>query len=1516
MPLIQKIEISNFLNTERGASSSVWQPRWPHQVFDLGGLNSALNIPNGKGKSSMVMAVLAMLAGDRKAVKEVRDFAFAPQRQSHYTHIRIQVLVSSATSGGADLLSHAGGEPGGDPMVFGVYGNSGENGELKFYSYQGRFEDCPIAHTNGFNHTFVDNKTFHTQLDAAPKTFPANRQEGTDRAWRDHVQTVFDMASLQQQLVYQKLRGAEGGHGYFDVPNPPGADYSASVFYERLAPELLVEGMGELGEEDERGIEDTIHTKASQLIVQKHKSEQQEKMLVRAGNTLAVLEKLAEARAGLAEAKRGYDEHRDKLSVEFATLKYVLIEKPIPGVPCPPDDALAQAMVMQEGKWFLPDRVMAEFTGEPASEVNRRSEERNGLALEKADRSQVIDFACHIKTRDARGKPNQLYSRDTALALMQVTSKFTGEWTRQTAIDALIRAFDWVETHGDTNPAREIRKADQAALATKNERLKQLKGEFDDHNQKWSDLVLEQSRVGEKQNAYRAMRDSGLFTEAELASPEETGKTVHGAFEEATRALDLHNRRMARLADVHELWMVYQHEHPETPPAALADRLQADQQATRYAHGEALAARNEARKLRVPAQKRVDDAKAALQKAGSRLTLFRQTAPAEARFAKVFGEASPVGLANALHKALEEAKSRINSIEVERTTLAAPLGALRAFREEHGDADPSAWLAARQAEWAARGNRIAELGDDLKELKILRAGLDKAVIVAGEVARKAAGVAGGDHSPLHDAIEGMRLDQTRRESAFTLFSALLHSPVYKTAAEARDAAARLENAGIEAPVFLYEELASFCRTGEISMGSAFAHTWLVGIRTRQVECLLDPSLVEREKASLDESIERLGQEIETAERERAKYSPESEGASRAREAAKALAGGHEAREAALADEWGSLNGSVPELEAKATPEMTMVIRDTERHRAEFAGVTEASLMEAMKACEVEESDAVADQSAIEARITASEADVDARQTALNDSNLAALQIERLRKLQAYIDHPEDNPTFMHGAAEVLASLETARDRAGERKHFRFDLAAEFLKQGSDYAQRIEDQINHHKTERDHIQDTLLPEASLEIEALQIRIIEVEKHEREIDRLVRELMRSYRSYAEWSDDMLDVGRDAVLATSLGAQSVGLHEARSASERLELLEQMIDEFQFEEDTGSRKAMNDAKTHFEKLKLSFENAIDLGLVTPDTEMSEHMRAELIRAKRSPDIVGGLHVVAKTNYDKSKAANEIAHEHLETEWDKIGEWLTNFTKRLKKNVDLMRKVFAPKIDADTKEILNSGFHIEAKVAEDADIRAVLDGVVATIEKAEKDRAGKSFTSGEEKKQKSDLRQRIRNEFYRSVITDVRIKVCMPSISKHPLALERKMASTGQGIAMALLWIVKIADFTTKRWLNEQSSSAAQRKRMRHTQFTIIDGAFSSLSDEGLIKDALNSIEATKGNFQLIITDHDPDYRNNFNYFPTLIVAKEFGGRFMLAERKTKDLTDAASAGLPKGALGVMSVRAVPKKAAAPVEA
>ena len=245
------------------------------------------------------------------------------------------------------------------------------------------------------------------------------------------------------------------------------------------------------------------------------------------------------------------------------------------------------------------------------------------------------------------------------------------------------------------------------------------------------------------------------------------------------------------------------------------------------------------------------------------------------------------------------------------------------------------------------------------------------------------------------------------------------------------------------------------------------------------------------------------------------------------------------------------------------------------------------------------------------------------------------------------------------------------------------------------------------------------------------------------------------------------------------------------------------------------------------------------------------------------------------------------------------------------MRATFAPQRDSATGIIIRAGFDISAKLAELQDIKATLDDIVLMVENYEKNSdVINQFEQGVKDKTVANLRREIRNNFYQKVILDPSIHVCMPSISQKPLPLEKEMVSTGQGIAMTLLWIVKMANYVTERELSRKTSSSAQLKRLKanKTQFTIIDGAFSSLSNKELIDDALNSVAQTRGNFQLIITGHDENYQNNFHYFPTLVVAREIGGKFMYADSTTKRMVEPSAIGSHYGAMALMNMRVTPK--------
>ncbi len=85
---------------------------------------------------------------------------------------------------------------------------------------------------------------------------------------------------------------------------------------------------------------------------------------------------------------------------------------------------------------------MAEFTNEPSSEVNRRALDRNKIILETANNAQVIDFNCHlgVSVHKKGGHATKLYSQDSAIALLKVTTNFTREWTQEKALDAVSKS--------------------------------------------------------------------------------------------------------------------------------------------------------------------------------------------------------------------------------------------------------------------------------------------------------------------------------------------------------------------------------------------------------------------------------------------------------------------------------------------------------------------------------------------------------------------------------------------------------------------------------------------------------------------------------------------------------------------------------------------------------------------------------------------------------------------------------------------------------------------------------------------------------------------------------------------------------------------------------------------------------------------------------------------------------------------------------------------------------------------
>lgn len=1510
MPILQRFEVSNFLNSGRHVP---WRPDWPHQIFELHGENAALNIPNGKGKSTIFMAILAMLLHD-KALRGLQQRFFAPKSSGHYTHIRIQVQIP-IPGASEDLVTISGGEIGGKPMVFGLYGYSGENERFELYSYHGTFEDCPVASVYNLHHTLIADDAFLGQIRSCPGLFPGNSKERTKRAWLAFVDDFFDMSSIKQQFVYQQLKGAEGGHGYFEVTPPAGMNYSAAVFYERLAPELLTDVMGDLGEEGEHGIEDTIHEKVSRVIAAKHETARKAEELRRTENTLRELQGLLDSTALLSDAKLKHDQHLETFSVELAVLKDVVVDQPIPGIPkTPPEsvDGIARQMVIQGGNWFLPDRVMAEFTGETTSAVNQRHT-RHGMELVQQSRSQLIDFACDsFSAIGRRGPPGSLYSRDAAQALLKLTTNFTRDWTREKAMAAVSQSFDWLEAHGDTNPARILRRQTALKLAGSQAEFDGLTKLFNGYQEEKEKLLTEQSQIGEQQAEYRRMVDSGLFAANELSAPAETGHQVGQQFTEASSAYETHTRRISKLESVHRDWQAYVEEYGSSDsPGVRADGLK---QAEKTAKQDLEVLRDKLKMARGqdPRLETVEkQAEGKVTEAQMRLNLFMENQPALQRYHRLFGDVSPVGLVTQVTRERDAAKARIVFIDGELKRIAPFTSALTAFCASHGEVEPAAWLKERSANWDRIGNEINQLKGDLTEARLKRSALDRAVIVAGKVTREAAEVAGGDFQPLHTVVIGMHLEADRQERVLTLFSALLHAPVYKNTHDASEAARRLSQNDVEAPVFVRDELEAFCRTGQIEVDDSTAYAWLVGIRTRQVDCLLDPSLVEREKALADERIRELGDKITGLKEFRGQFDPEGREATTARHAQEAVNHGYPMAQEKLVAERSILDEQLPGLENRAAQESIDDIKQVERHQKDFGQTSEADLRDAHSKSRLEHAQATEARAVLKEKIESFEVQQEKLQELWSKAIQDANQVERLRRIQTFIDDPEDNPAFMATASDVEKSLIKAKSVADNRTRFRFDLAETFVRVGHERPRQIEERLKYLKEEQEEIGNKKLPDLVAQKKTLFEKQQNLDLQSGEIDRFSISLIRKYREFLAEQSETIPVSREQIEWHPLGGFAPSLREAVNEEESVRLLLDILNDTEVEESTELRQKMKEAKKDYQAAKGSFSGLVDKALSVGDLDLSDHVRMELQRAKDQPSIIDHLHRVASDNFTKNDAANRIASEHLDNEWKDLGSWLEKFTKRLPDNLRTMKSIFGPKViklDDGHEKFTSAGFVIEASLANQEDIRAVLDDVVKLVEKFSKtEKALENVALTLRDSAIRSLRAEIRTTFYQKVIVNPTIKVYMPSMSQRQLPLERNMASTGQGVAMTLLWIVKMADYITERELRRQTTSRAQIKHLHPTQFALMDGAFSSLSNKGLIKDALDSIKSTRGRFQLIITGHDENYQNNYDYFPVLIEAREINGQFMYADSKTRRVLLPEEVGAHFGAMGTMNMRVVP---------
>lgn len=697
MPLIHAIEVSNFMNHSRRLP---WAPDWRYERFVLGGYHAAFNMPNGRGKSTMILALFAMLTWHRKSLADIRSMHCAPPSDAAFTHYRIEITKRNAIQ--ADLLMAQVGPSDGEHMVFGIYGNGGDGNSFDYYAYNGTFDDCPIAHRDSGLVTLVSKNAFVSTLQKQNGVFPASAKERRLEEWRRLVSENFDMSSLQQQLAYQLAKGAEGSSTYFDVGDRRGANYSEALFYKHLAPELLTELMGSFGEEGEKGIEDTVYEKSRSVVVALRRARQMKRELVEAERILNTFESLNKNGEQIRDARAMVLEHRQILSTDLRALEEVLFINPVPGVPKAPgasEPRFYEHFVLQDGQWWMTDRGLAAFSGDEPKVINQRAD-RNNIHFSSLKKAQVIDIACdhgsgYANRVQGGGKATKTYNRDAAIALISKTVNFVGEWTRERALAALSDGFRWVQSVCDTNPARH--------------RMHEIGVRIGEHNEtieadriKEAALLFEKGEAEKRretfksgENALEQMRRSGLFSQVELDDPESTGNDARAVATDAEKALDRHDAKVAALQQVHEEWLCFEAEHQGEVPRALAERLERNAKAAEEALDDVTAKLTEARAECSRLEQVHSAANAALSRIEPKLSSVEALAPPAAQFESMFQGEPPGGLATRVTEEFSRITKLINDREISLARLDGELHAIDSFEKIHPGIAPGAWLSER-----------------------------------------------------------------------------------------------------------------------------------------------------------------------------------------------------------------------------------------------------------------------------------------------------------------------------------------------------------------------------------------------------------------------------------------------------------------------------------------------------------------------------------------------------------------------------------------------------------------------------------------------------------------------------------------------------------------------------------------------------------------------------------------------------------------------------------------------------
>lgn len=1626
MASITRIEVANFLG-DGYEPGMTWIPFYRGETLRLAGVNgfgssTAIQIPNGGGKTSLAEACLFLLT--RNSGLKAKTMGRVSPTDSSWSHVRIEFIERPVDDDPAQhkLIVIDQRDVPGISYVIGLVWSRGK--EPIFYRYQGVLEDAPCFKKDGASLALVDNEAFRTFMKRLER--PDSRTGGAKwdtwrnaKEWEQEIKFFCDTEVLKQNVQFQ-LDGAGDYSAVFNkVNNKNGDGYDVNFFRQIIAPELLSDPLGSEAADGEKRFESALLTHLRLSVDRLLDISARQRELDAASAALVKFEPVEMKAKDVIAADRAYIAELNNVARDGSIVD-ALVRRKLPGMPNIAAgeaysgnkrlmQALSSLVISQREGALISDTGLAKLCGVETFRLNEYARDRgisNWSAIAypidlKDDLKCLEPGAATIIAEDIGTQPIEskgdlkesrrgahrkhsiiYYDLPGAIKAAAAVSNLSGAHT-DGLDDILTRTFGIAIDEIDTNPYRH----EQRRLSREIETAQAEQGKAEADEKHWSKqveiLLRKRTDAQENQTAYETFRArAGDFLPEHINDPMGARKWAGEQLLLARRALNKHHSKVVELTAQYEIWCNLNERHLGAPLQDILDSLVSTFEKATTARNVADAALKTARSRRydldvthksksselsalvkqcdrleelsgkVPAfvdlfgdidpdtlapHKDLKDANRvlhekarALQKAEADKQSFESLKPVVRLFREVFDNADPADLNPNNDLREHNEKIRIeNEILMDHQPL---VEALELFRESNPSKLPAEWLDDAEKERHELGREQQENKRCTDEIKREIAELESAAMADNRVYADAlAALEAGKvrFERLHALIAGTSGNQ--KASLLTLFSSALSAPVVESLEDADKATEILERAKLTVPVFLKAPLVEFIGKGEYKTSGKLAHSYLVGRRTRQVEILLNPSLVVEERERLTTEANSLATRLPIIMGRLRELLPSSPLMETALRASKAIERKSEEKYAAATARHSELYGSLDKLERRASPPSVASIGAMKDFTAlggeDGYNTLIASIMPNLESAKREQEELIArlqilaeppatlyleaakeykraggdktlstardaisilkpavEEIAVEIHVldeqinTVLSSDFEKTGDALNLLN-QTFQIEK-RDLEAAVSFQlTDDLAYMKRSEETGKAMNDSISLAGNRTNgIDFERAARFVQPDNEDARSVADQMAEAEGKRNEAEAKRL---KLKDDLIQYhgRINSIGPLLEDLHKLAAAIRTQNAKIAGFSDDirsrMLSIALDPEIegyANAIHQACLGELASTNDVAKAAIANLTTSITQLEIDTRPLLARADQKA----------NAYD-AFQTKRAEFCEKARNGEIKGLQLPEIeriaeartieqLGMIHQIKEKISASIKEHQEqlaIFQQAMEESKAATIDNMTRFARQAENNLAIMERVM--------QKSPNARFYVHADVADTDKIRSIIESLIATIQ--EKETAARergTVALNEDIKQRNDeYIEQIHTQVYHKIFSNPSVHFSHKAFrgEKTRLTGEEGGLSGGQRTALMMMWLIKQADYAlTRAVMNSDLNRRDQKAALRAAQrIMFFDGLFSNLSSDEIISDAFQGLSDVGQNFQLIGLIHNPNYVNNKDIFPVHLVGKKY---------------------------------------------